>query len=189
MQSHDHEDFLQLYSASEPTIRAFVRSLVPNQRDASEIAQNTAVVLWRRFNVFVEKHPEYKAAELEVEDIHAHFKRWAMTVARYEVLSWRRDKARDRHVFSDTLHEILSNEAEEKEPHLEKLQYALETCLKKLPQDRRDLLLEAYTARNKPQELASRTGKTLNAFYQWMHRIRLSLVKCAKRTLATEAYQ
>ena len=189
MHSQNHDDFLRLFTASEPTLRAYIRRLVPTQNDASEISQNTSIVLWQKFGVFLEKHPTYNSEEQSKEDIQLHFKRWAMVVARYEVLSWRRDKYRDRLVFSEELLEKLAVESQEHGPHLDSQMHALETCLKKIPEDRRSLVLEAYSARNKPQEIASRRGGTLNGFYQWMHRVRLSLLKCVKRSLATEAYQ
>jgi RNA polymerase sigma-70 factor (ECF subfamily) len=187
--SQSHEDFLRLFTASEPTLRAYIRRLVPTQNDASEISQNTSIVLWQKFGVFLKKHPDYNSAEQSKEDIQLHFKRWAMVVARYEVLSWRRDKYRDRHVFSEDLMKKLAIESQEQGSMLENQLMALESCLKKIPEERRNLVLEAYSARNKPQEIATRRGGTLNGFYQWLHRIRLSLLKCVKQTLATEAYQ
>jgi RNA polymerase sigma-70 factor, ECF subfamily len=189
MNAKDHDDFLRLFTASEPTLRAYIRRLVPTQHDASEISQNTSIKLWEKFDVFLQKHANFNSAEHDKEGIQLHFKGWAMVVARYEVLSWRRDKYRDRHVFSEALLEKLATESQEQGSHLENHLSALETCLKKIPEDRRKIVLEAYSARNKPQEIAARQGGTLNGFYQWLHRIRLTLLKCVKRTLATQAYQ
>ena len=189
MNPKNHDDFLRLFTSSEPTLRAFIRRLVPSQHDASEISQNTTVKLWEKFSVFLEKHSHFNSTEQKKEDTQLHFKRWAMVVARYEVLSWRRDKCRDRLVFSETLLEKLATESQEQESHLENQLFALESCLKKIPEDRRKLVLEAYSARTKPQEIASRQGETLNGFYQWLHRIRISLLKCVKRTLAAGSYQ
>ena len=187
MQSLKHDDFLRLFTASEPTLRAFVRRIVPTQNDASEVSQNTAIVLWQKFDLFIDKHSEY-VDQLDKTELEIHFKRWALKVARFEALSWRRDKARDRHVFTEDLFEKLAAESDEIGDLLESQRIALNNCLEKLPEERRAMLLEAYSARKKPQEIASRTGKTLNAFYQWLHRIRLSLLKCAKSTLASRAY-
>ncbi len=185
--SQSHEDFLRLFTASESTLRAYIRRLVPSQNDASEISQNTTIVLWQKFGVFVKKHPDYNSADQSKEDIQLHFKRWAMVVARYEVLSWRRDKFRDRHVFSEDLIKKLATDSQDHGSLLENQLLALESCLKKIPEDRRSLVLEAYSARNKPQEIAKRRGGTLNGFYQWLHRIRLTLLKCVKQTLAAQA--
>lgn len=184
----NHDDFLRLFTFSEPNLRAFIRRLVGNAMDASEISQNTAIVLWQKFDSFVERHAEYSSGQTSKAELEIHFSKWAMKVARFEVLSWRRDKARDRHVFTDTLFETLANEAEEFNERLEKQRSAIKKCLDELPEGRRVQIMEAYSARNKPREIARRTGKTVNAFYQWMHRVRLSLLKCAEKDLNEEAY-
>jgi len=91
-----HELFLRLYAAHEPAVRAFVRSLVPMVADANDVMQEVAVVLWQKFG-------EYATSE--------DFRRWAFGVARFKVLSWRRDRMRDRHLFGTELTELLATEA------------------------------------------------------------------------------
>ena len=93
MHSGDPQDrFLRLFTANDAAIRAFVRSLVPTRQDAEDVMQEIAVVLWRKFS------------ELPDDD----FRRWAFGVARYEILAWRRDKARDRHLFGDDTLDLLA---------------------------------------------------------------------------------
>jgi len=183
-----HDDFLRLFTYSEPNVRAFIRRLVANANDASEISQNTAIVLWEKFDLFVERNAGYGTERATKAELEIHFTKWAMKVARFEVLSWRRDKARDRHIFSDTLFETLADESEDFDERLERQRSALQTCLGKLPEERRTLIMEAYSARNRPQEIARRMGKTVNSFYQWMYRVRVSLLKCAEKDLSKEAY-
>ena len=45
---HDH--FLRLYVENEEALRGFVRSLVPTLEDAREVMQETAALLWRKFD-------------------------------------------------------------------------------------------------------------------------------------------
>ncbi len=97
--SNQHDAFLRLYAAHEPAVRGFVRSLVPSRDDASEVVQEAAIVLWRKFG------------ELDAPE---NFRKWAFGVARYQVMAWRRDQARDRHFFSDDLSDILAEEATER---------------------------------------------------------------------------
>ena len=92
-----HDQFLRLYVETEGSLRGFVRSLVPSLEDAKEVMQGTAAVLWRKFD------------QLDSPD---NFRRWAFGVARFEALSYRRDKARDRHVFSEELVNQLATEAD-----------------------------------------------------------------------------
>src|SRR5690242_16712073 len=89
-----HDDFLRLFTANEPALHGFVRSLVPTREDAREVMQEVALVLWRKFG-------SYATGE--------DFRKWAFGVARFEVLAWIRDRARDRHVFSAETFEIVAN--------------------------------------------------------------------------------
>ncbi len=91
-----HDQFLRLYVEQEESLRGFVRSLVPTLDDARDVMQETAALLWRKFDDL---------------DSPENFRRWAFGVARMEALTFRRDRARDRHVFSEDL--IRKLEAEE----------------------------------------------------------------------------
>ena len=127
--SQRHDQFLRLYTANEPAIRAFVRRLVPTRADAADVMQEVALVLWRKFAGFQSQ-----------ED----FRRWAFGVARYETLAWLRDKARDRHVLAEDVLEILAEEAVSAETRLSAQREALEQCLAKLSAEQRRLVMMAY---------------------------------------------
>ena len=43
-----HEQFLALFTANEPAIRAYVRRLVATRQDAADVMQGIALVLWLR---------------------------------------------------------------------------------------------------------------------------------------------
>ncbi|MFM9079817.1 MAG: sigma-70 family RNA polymerase sigma factor [Opitutaceae bacterium] len=166
-----HDRFLRLYSEHEPALRGFVRSLVPTRDDAREVMQEVTVVLWRKFGQL--------AAEEE-------FRRWAFGVARYEVLAWRRDKARDRHVFGDAALALLATEMTQRADTLDAQREALEECLQKLPAEQRALVHAAYADGARIDRLAAQSGRTAMALYKVLHRIRLALVECTRRVLARE---
>ena len=166
-----HEQFLRLYTANEPAIRAFVRRLVPTRADAADVIQEVALVLWRKFAGFQSQ-----------ED----FRRWAFGVARYETLAWLRDKARDRHVLAEDVLEILAEEAVSAETRLSAQREALEQCLAKLSAEQRRLVMMAYAPGARIEEIAERSGRTIGGFCQWLHRMRLRLLECTRRILAAE---
>ena len=126
-EKHDH--FIRLYVENEEALRGFVRSLVLTLKDSREVMQETAAVLWRKFD---ELH--------SLED----FRRWAFGVARFEALAFRRDRARDRHVFSEDLISMLESEAELASEQSNLEEDALQGCLTKLPQKQRKLFQAAY---------------------------------------------
>lgn len=165
-----HDRFLRLFTANDAAIRGFVRSLVPSRQDADDVMQEVAVVLWKKF------------AELPDED----FRRWSFGVARYAVLAWRRDKARDRHVFGDDTLDLLAGEAEKAMANDDAQREALENCLKKLSRDQRELVRKAYEPGVRIDRLASSLGRSAMALYKSLHRIRLALIDCTRRELGKE---
>lgn len=167
-----HTRFLRLFTAHEPAIRAFVRRLVPSRADADDIMQDISVVLWKKFHLL---------------DQPANFKSWAFSVARYEILGWLRDKGRNRLVLDEQVINTLASEAPNDEPRLARQREALETCMKKVPVEQRDLLMQAYQPDNRINDIARQSGRTVTGFYQWLHRMRRTLLDCIRRALTQEA--
>lgn len=160
-----HDRFLRLYVEHEEALRGFVRSLVPTLEDAREVMQQTAAVLWRKF------------------DESADFRPWAFGVAKFEALAFLRDRARDRHVFGDEVLALLEAEATEAARSSEQEEQALEQCLQKLPAAQRELVETAYAPGVRMDELARSAGRTPMALYKSLHRIRMILADCVQLTL------
>lgn len=166
-----HDQFLRCFAEHEPALRTFVRSLLPSLADVSEVVQEVAVVLWQKFGEF---------------DTGRDFRKWAFGVARYEALAYLRDKVRDRHVFNDELVGRLADEAAAAEQRHDAHREALETCLQKLPERQRELVLSAYAKGTRMDELAAQRGQTAMSLYKLLHRIRQALLECVRRTIARE---
>lgn len=162
------QNFLRLFMACEPAIRAFVRSLVPTLSDSNDVMQEVAVVLWQKF-------AEYETTE--------DFRRWSFRVAKWKVLSWRRDRMRDRHVFGDETLELLAHEAETHTEKLEAQRAALRECLGRLPAAQRDLVDKAYAPHTRIDSLAAHIGVTAMSLYKKLHRIRTLLIDCTRNAL------
>lgn len=167
-----HEQFLSLFAANEPAIRAYVRRLVPLRTDAADVMQEVALVLWRKFREF--------------DDQSGGFRGWAFGVARYEALAWTRDRARNRVVLADDVLQTVAHESSLHEVKLSAQRDALEECLEKVPREQRALILAAYAPDVGIQEAARRSGRTVAAFYQWLHRMRERLLNCTRQALQAE---
>jgi RNA polymerase sigma-70 factor (ECF subfamily) len=166
-----HGLFLRLFMEHEESLRVFVRSLLFTREEEREVMQEVAVVLWRKFD-----------ASMSAES----FCRWAFGVARMEVLAFRRDRARDRHVFGDDVMEMLAETVLEQADPLEDERRALERCLQKLPEAQRQLVQSAYAPGVQIDLLAQQLGRTAMALYKTLHRIRLTLMDCTRRVLNSE---
>jgi RNA polymerase sigma-70 factor (ECF subfamily) len=148
-----------------------VRRLVPSRADADDVMQEISVVLWEKFETFRDG---------------GDFRAWAFGVARFAVLAWLRDRARDRLVLDEEVVTKIAGESAEDEPRLERQREALERCMKKVPADQRELLMQAYQPDSRIHELAQGSGRTVSGFYQWLHRMRRALLDCIRRALALE---
>lgn len=166
-----HCRFLRLFTMHEESVRAFVRRLVPSRADADDVMQEVSIVLWEKFSSFREG---------------ADFRAWAFGVARFEVLGWLRDKGRDRLVLDEDVAMKLAHEAEALEPALSRQREALERCMERVPEEQRSLLMRAYQPEARIQEVAASSGRTVPGFYQWLHRMRKTLLDCIHATVARE---
>ncbi|MEM7600137.1 MAG: sigma-70 family RNA polymerase sigma factor [Verrucomicrobiota bacterium] len=166
-----YRDFVRLFTQHEGGLRAFVRTLLPSWDDADEVMQAVSLVAWKKFDQF---------------DPDTEFIRWAATIARFEVLNYRRTKARDRLVFDEEVIQLLAQEVEEEMVDQDAQRRALEGCLAKLPEQRRQLILRAHTPGQKMKPIANEVGVTPNALYKTIERIRLMLFRCIEQTLNTQ---
>ena len=162
--------FVPLFTASERRLRSFVYGMVPSQQDVDEIMQEVSIVLWKKFD-------QYEPG--------TEFIRWAYVVARYEVLLYRRKKARDRLCFSEKMLEILSEEFEEDEDTLDREKAALDFCLKKMSEADREMLMTIYSKDMKINELADSLGRTATSLYKRLNRMRARLLDCVQSRLKT----
>ena len=161
----NYSEFMKLYSSAMPAVRAMLRNILPGWEDVDEVMQQTSLVLWKKFEEF---------------ETGTSFTSWACVVARYEALRYKRDKARDKHVFSDELIEILAEETDRHRRDLEQETKALQSCLQKLPENQRRLTLSAYSGDKNIKEVAELFGRTATAMYKALNRIRTNLLKCIK---------
>lgn len=166
-----HRSFLREFTRHEPAVRAFVRRLVPSRCDADDILQEVSIVLWEKFDTF---HAD------------GDFRAWACGIARYKVLSWLRDKGREKLVLANDVIELIAEESIAAESHLAQQRQALDCCFAKLSANERDLLSKAYQADAKIQEVAATSGRSVAGFYQWLYRMRKMLLDCVQREVAQE---
>jgi RNA polymerase sigma-70 factor (ECF subfamily) len=167
-----YEEFVRLLVAHEGMLRNFLRGLLPSWDDVDEVAQQTSLIAWRKFANF---------------DHGTNFRGWLLTIARFEALKHRRNLARSPLIFSDEVWDLLADQAAETIERSNLWKDALEKCLAKLEPAERELLLKAHTHGAKMNELARQLGRTEQAFYKTIQRLRRSLHTCIQNQLHQEA--
>ena len=160
-----YEAFVQLFAHHEPDLRRFVRSLLPTWSDADEVLQQTAIVIWRKWDQY---------------DPETTFMKWACVIARFEALGYRRKMARDRLVFREDIMELMADEGAEELESRDREHEALESCLDQLPEKQQKLLRLAYTPGVKVKTLAEEAGSSAEAFYMRLNRLRRQLMSCVE---------
>ena len=96
MQKVDRVDeFVSLYMQHSLRVRGFVRVLVPTQPDAEDVFQDISRTLWDKFDDF---------------ESGTNFLAWALSVARFKVMHYRRVKARLPLSMSDTVFDVIADE-------------------------------------------------------------------------------
>lgn len=151
-------------------LAGFIFSLLPNATAVEEVLQDTLILLW-------EKRHERRA--------DSNLKAWAFRIARFKILSWRRDRARDRIIFfsDDMLLQIAADAEEVSHEHAQRLE-ALRRCVGKLSEYEKTLLRVRYTDGLSLTELASLQKTSSSKLHKQISRLRLALRHCINKQLA-----
>ncbi len=166
------DEFIQLLTAHQPQLRGVVMAGLGSHADCEDVLQRTNLAIWRKASDF---------------DPTRSFIAWAIGIARFEILSFIRDRRRDRHVFSPELVELLLVEAETQLDRVPERTLALRGCVAELPVRSRDLLVLKYVQGQGIREIAEATGRTLDSVKSLLLRVRKLLAECIERRLEAEA--
>ena len=164
-------EFVRLLAVTERRLNGYVLSLVPNLADADEILQETHIRLWEEYEKF---------------EPGTNFAAWALRVAHFEVLTWRKRARRRNMVLDDELVEELSVQLQSAGDMVDARQGALSECLAELSDRSRGLLHRVYADGEKIKDIASSLEKTAESVYKTIQRLRLALRKCIEQRLAEE---
>lgn len=164
------EKFVQMFAEHERDLRAFVRSMGLDWSAVDDVIQMVSLVMWRKWHEF---------------DVDSDFMLWARVITRFEVLKFQRKVARDRHVFSENVMELLARAAEEIDSsgRSEDYRNALQECIKTLPERSGRLIRAAYAGDRTIREVADDVGQSATAFYKTLNRIREKLRQCVQQRL------
>lgn len=167
----NREQFLTLFLAHESDVRAFIGSIVLDRHMRQDIFQDVAMILWQRFDEYDPARP---------------FGAWARAIAAHKILQHRHQNKRFPVPFApDTIPAILAA-YERIEPQSVEQHVALDQCLRCLPDHLRTLLQLRYERDLRADEIASMTGKSVDAVYQTLCRLRTRLADCVKRRMTNE---
>lgn len=165
--------FVADLTAHQAVLHAFLISMLPGEPEIDDILQRTNLVLW-------EKRAQFEPG--------TRFRSWALSVAYWEARAWMTKRKRDSWlIFDDELaHMIMEHFATKPEQAPNANVVALRTCLAKLRDSERLLVLSHHQHERSLRECAAIFGRSAESLKVSLVRIRAALRRCIKSQLALE---
>lgn len=170
----DKKNFVSLLTANYHRISSFVFSMVPHHADAEEVLQESTALMWEKFENF---------------DPGTDFVAWALTIARYRILSHYRDQSRSQLQLSDNVLELIDKacRARHQSENTNQKRDALRECLKILSQKEARVIELKYSESLSTKKLSERLGVSIPTAYRYLSRIYDRLLHCVKQRLRYES--
>ena len=164
-------------SATSGEFGCLLRRCTPSASDIDEIVQDAWLVAWKKIDLF-----RYRGETADEE-----FVRWLCTIARYEVMKYRR-KSVPRLVLDEQVIDKLAALQFDEADYFEARHEALSVCIENLRPRDKALVRRRYEENMSVHDLADWIGRSADAVYKSLNRIRTSLLACIERTLKREGY-
>src|SRR4051812_21196741 len=162
-EAESRKRLMALMTRHQRQIFAYIYALVPNRYDAEDLLQETSLIICEKFNEF--------------ED-GTDFVAWACQIAYWRIRYSRQKFARSKVVFDQDLVDAIAQTASEMAVEMDERHETLSGCLKKLPARDREMVLTRYEPGSGGEEAARRSGRSLEAAYKALMRIRKLLLDC-----------
>lgn len=144
-------------------LASFIRTLITDMLQAEEVLQRVATAMVRKFDQY---------------DANRPFAAWAVGVAKYEVLYFRRERATDKHVFDDEIVDKIALSFQRFVEDADPFREALEKCLKTLSGRSRKAIDLRYESGLGASAIAGKMGLSAGAVRMLLCRARQSLREC-----------
>ena len=162
------ELFSHLLITNRHRIYGFIYSLLHDHVASEDLFQEVSTILWRKFDNFEEG---------------TDFAVWAMSVARYCSLNWRRKQSRLPLALEDEDLMRLADEAVSVSCDYDERRATLMECLTKLPNRLQGILRDRYIRGDRVREIAERRGKSVRSIYMFIERAHALLRECVERRM------
>lgn len=162
------EHFFRLYTAAQKRIYAYLLIMVHNHSDAEDLHQETASILWERFDEF---------------DPGKSFAAWAIGIARNKALDFLKSKQTSRPLFSHKFYNDISRIAALESADTDKRLKALRDCMKKMSLQNQQLIHLRFEKGNSVKKISQMSAYSADAVYKKLSRIYAVLQNCINQIL------
>ncbi len=158
-------------TAIQPRLYGFILKRLADREQTQEVLQRTNLVICR------------KAKEFQRG---SSFVAWAFTIAKFQVMAWRKSEGASRLIFTDKVYELLDRVAEEEATSVDERIPRLRRCLERLRDSDRELIQRRYRDGEQIAQIASSFARSVNAMGMRLLRIRKALAQCIRTQLNQE---
>lgn len=162
--------FFQLFIGSQKNLYAFILASVHNYNDADDILQDTATVMWRKFDEF---------------NKDTNFVAWGISISRNLIKKYYNERKRSRVQFNDNLFQKISEKMEKSVGQMHRRQTALKICSQKLNDTGRALIDMRYSKGMTIKAIANHLNRSVQGMYKTISRLQDALQRCINNELLT----
>jgi RNA polymerase sigma-70 factor (ECF subfamily) len=165
-------EFISLFTQHSRQVYGYIRALVHHQSDAEDVFQEASRVMWEKFDQF---------------ETGTDFLAWACCISHYNVLMYRRTKARQRCILTEEVYALLDKEMADMVAEMDFRSQALAACVEQLPPGDQQLLRARYSPGATTRGVSESMHRSIDAIYRSLRRIHEALFNCVQRKLGEEA--
>ena len=163
-----HTDFLRNYLQAQPSIRAYVLSIVRDFHVTEDVLQEIAVAAWTKYDAYDPARP---------------FVGWILGVAHHKAVDALRAR-KPKVLLPDDVVARLAEDAAALSEEAAERRKALAGCLSQLSEAVREMVRLRFDENLDTHEIARREKKSLSAVSKMLTRARAFLIRCAGQSLA-----
>ena len=162
----ESEIFTKYWTLAMPSVAGFIHSMVNDYHEVQDILQDVAVVLHKKFDQY---------------DPDKSFVSWSIGIARYEILHYRRSKARNVISYNTEIVDKIMEAYVKLEPEFSDSFYVLRECLSELRGKAKKAVELRYAQHLPSQDIAKSMNVSDGSVRVLLNRSRNTLKKCIKR--------
>lgn len=158
-------------AAIQPRLYGFILKRLADREQTLEVLQRTNLVICR------------KAGEFEHG---SSFAAWAFTIAKFQVMAWRKSEKSGWLIFSDDVYDLLDRNAEQEAAEVDQRIPLLRGCLERLRDGDREIIQRRYRDGEQVAPIAQSLAKSVDAIGMRLTRIRRQLAECVRTGMNRE---
>ena len=152
----------------QPRLYGFILKRLADREQTLEVLQRTNLVICQKSEQFEQG---------------SGFVAWAFTIARFQVMAWRKSQSRGRLVFTDAVYDLLDREPEAEAEAVDRRIPFLRQCVDKLGEPDRQLVKRRYRDGEPTRRIAEHLEKSIDAVSMRLMRVRRQLADCVDSAL------